>query len=83
MNKEQQEEVKWFKSVKTKLQKYISSPYWDDINLSSDYIGIITTIMNTKNVKDLPLLINERLTDTILDQIKTKINKAKQNSKDM
>lgn len=66
------EEQKWLESVKKKLKNYISSPKWDCIILPSSQYEIISQIMETKNVADLPILINERITDFILENIKTK-----------
>ena len=74
-------EQKWLEAVQKKLKKYISSPYWDSIYISNVYLDIITQIMNTTNVKLLSPLINERITDDILKDIQTKLNKAKTNSK--
>lgn len=81
MNKEDKEEQLWFEGVKKKLAKFISSPYWDSIHISNSYIDIITLIMNTKKVNELSPLINERLTDQIINTIQKEIKEAKQNSK--
>ena len=78
MNKEELEEKKWFEGVKRKLQKYISNPYWDDLNLSNTYITVITLIMNTTDVKKLSPLINEKLTNDILNTIQTKLKQVKE-----
>ena len=78
-DKELKEEQKWFKSVKTKLGKYISSIYWDSIKLSDLQFSIVTHIMNTDNVQFLSPSINERTVDILLDSINNKLKKAKQN----
>lgn len=71
LNKEEQ---KWLESVQNKLQKYICSPKWDCIVLPSSQYDIISQIMKVKNVNELPVLINERIVDFILNNIKTKFN---------
>ena len=78
---EEMEEQKWLESVQKKLKKYILSPYWDSISLSDVYMGIINLIMQAKNVKELSPLINERITDQILNKIATEIQKAKRDAK--
>lgn len=75
------EEQKWLNSTKLKLQKLISSPYWDDINISNLQLQIITHIMNTSNVNMLSPSINERLTNILIDDLKQKLHNAKQNCK--
>ena len=69
------EDQKWLESVQNKLKKYISNPKWDCIVLPSSQYDIISQIMKVKNVEDLPVLINERITDFILENIKTKFSK--------
>ena len=66
------EEQKWLKNVQNKLKKYISNPKWDCIVLPSSQYDIISQIMKVQNVEDLPVLINEKITDFILENIKTK-----------
>ena len=78
MNKEYEEEKRWFNGIKRKLQKYIASPYWDDLNLSDSYIMVITTIMNTTDVKKLSPLINESLVNNILNTIQIKLKQIKE-----
>lgn len=73
-------EQRWLISVQNKLKKYISSWKWDCILLSSTQYEIISTIMSVKNVKQLPLLINERIVDSILKQIEFKFKQVKQAS---
>lgn len=82
MNKDDLDEKRWFDSLKRKFIKYINSPYWDDLNLPESYMGIIVQIMNAKNVKELSPLINERLTDSILDTIQRKIKNIKDTSRE-
>ena len=81
MNKEEKQEQAWLEKTQKQLSKYISSPYWDDIKLSEIQISIITQIMNTKSVNKLSPLINERITDAIIENIKTKINNLKTHQK--
>ena len=75
----QSENQKWLINIQKQFAKLISSPYWDCIHIPDSYINIITLIMNTKNVTSLSPLINERLTDTILNTCKQKIKQAKKN----
>lgn len=74
------EDQRWLESIQKKFAKLINSPYWDCIELSQNYIDIISLIMNTKDVNNLSPLINERLTDNIFECINTKIKKAKEYS---
>lgn len=78
-NKQLKAEQKWLESTQNKLKKFISSPYWDSIELSDLHFSIVTSIMNTSNVQLLSPSINERVVDILLETIKNKLEKAKQN----
>lgn len=81
MSKKQSTEQRWLVSVQTKLKKYISSPYWDDIHLSKLQFDLVYTIMNTDDVKMLSPSINERITDVLVQSIAEKIDYAKKHAK--
>lgn len=80
-DKEQKEEQAWLNSVKRKLFKCISSPYWDCIHISDLQLSIIMQINNTTDVKKLSPAINERIVDILLEDIKTKLTNAKKNDR--
>ncbi len=68
--KEKQEEERWLKSIKNKFKKFISDLRWDLLNLTETEISIVTFVMNAKSVGDLPVLVDERLIDHIIEKIK-------------
>ena len=82
-NQEQQlkEEQAWLNSVKRKLFKLISSPYWDCIHISDLQLSIVTHINNTTDVRNLSPVINERVTDMLIQDLTNKIKNAKVQSK--
>ena len=67
---EKREEERWLKSVQNKLKKLISDLRWDSINLTETEMNVVTYIMNAQKVNELPLLVDERLTDFIFEKIK-------------
>lgn len=71
--KYQKEELCWLKSIQKKFMKYISNPNWDNLTLTETEINIVTFIMNAKTPNELPLLVNERLVDHILEKIKNQL----------
>ena len=79
--KQKSEEQKWLESVQRKLKKYISSPYWDCINLPDSFYSIISIIMQTNNVKHMSPCIDERVTDMILNKIEKEFKNIKQTNK--
>lgn len=83
MNKDDLDEKRWFDSLKRKFTKYINSPYWDDLNLPESYMDIIVQIMKAKNVNELSPLINERLTDAIIETIQKRTKERKRKSKEI
>lgn len=74
------EEQRWLKSVQKKLKKYISHWKWDCIILTTTQYEIIAQINSVTDVKDLPMLVNERLVDYIIEQIEAKFKQVKQAS---
>ena len=63
------EEQKWLMSIQKKFKKFISNPKWDSLSLTNTEWDIVMRIMNTNEVEDLPILINERIVDHILTKI--------------
>ena len=63
------------------LFKLISSPYWDCIKISDLQLTIITHINNTTDVRNLSPVINERVTDMLIQDLTNKIKNAKIQSK--
>lgn len=81
-NKQQlKEEQAWLNSVKRKLFKLISSPYWDCIHISNTQLSLITHINNTNDVRKLSPAINERITNILIEDLTQKIKTAKFNCK--
>ena len=68
-----QEEQCWLKYIQKKFMKYISNPNWDNLTLTETEINIVTFIMNAKTPNELPLLVDERLVDHILEKIKNQL----------
>ena len=75
--KDRNEEQKWLNSVKKKFMKYISNLNWDNIKLTDTELTIVTFIMNAKTPDDLPILVNERIVDHILEKVKNQLNNLK------
>ena len=73
--KEKREEYRWLKSIQNKFGKLISDLRWDSITLTETEMSVVTFVMNAKTVDDLPLLINERLVDHIIEKVKTQFKK--------
>lgn len=73
--KEKKEENRWFESVQNKFKKLIADLRWDSLSLTETEMSIITFIMNAKSADELPILINERLTDGIIEKIKNQFKK--------
>lgn len=74
---EEKEEQLWFKSVKNKLQRRISNPKWDSLNLTKIEWDSIIFIVQAKTVNDLPILLNERMTENILKKIDLQFKQMK------
>ena len=68
--KEKREENRWLKSIQNKFKKLISDLRWDSITLTDTEISIVTLVMNARTIEDLPLLINERLIEHIIEKVK-------------
>ena len=68
--KEKREENRWLKSIQNKFMKLISDLRWDSISLTETEMSIVAFVMNAKTADDLPVLINERLVDHIIEKVK-------------
>ena len=75
--KDKQEEQRWFNSVQRKLKKRIANPKWDSLNLTSVEWDTVIFIAKATNVNELPLLINERITDSLLEKIDAQFKQMK------
>lgn len=78
MNKKEiREEERWFKSIQKQFQKLIADLRWDSVILTDTELSIVTCVMNAKNVGDLPILVNERLIDYIIEKVKNQFKNFK------
>ena len=77
MTQEDREEQLWFKSIQNKLKRRIANPRWDSLSLTTTEWDIIMFIAKAKSVNDLPLLINERITDNLLNKIDNQFKQMK------
>lgn len=73
MTQEEKEEQLWLNSIQKKFFKYISNPNWDNLKLTETEVSVITFITNAKTPNDLPILVDERLVDYILNKIKNQL----------
>ena len=71
--KDKKEEQRWLNSVQKKFKKYISNLNWDNLKLTETEMNIVTFVMNAKSPKDLPILVNERLVNHVLEKIKNQL----------
>ena len=74
---EEKEEQLWFKNVKAKLQRRIANSKWDSLHLSNMEWDTIMFIVKSKNVNELPLLLNERIIDNLFKKIDTQFKQMK------
>ena len=74
---EEKEEQLWFKNIKNKLQRRISNPKWDSLKLTKIEWDTIIFITQAKTVNELPLLINERMVDSLLQKIDNQFKQMK------
>lgn len=78
MNKKEiLEEERWLKTIQKQFQKLIADLRWDSITLTDTEMSIVTYVMNAKNVCDLPVLVNERLIDYIMEKVKNQFKNFK------
>lgn len=74
---EEKEEQQWFTNLKRKLQRRIANPKWDSLSLTKIEWDTILFITKAKNVNELPVLINERVTDNLLNKIDNQFKQMK------
>lgn len=74
---EEREEQLWFTNVKRKLSRRIANPKWDCLSLTKIEWDTILFITNAKNVNELPILINERVTDSLFNKIDNQFKQMK------
>lgn len=74
---EEKEEERWFKNIKKKLQKRISNPKWDSLSLTKIEWDSVIFIAQAKNVKELPVLLNERMVENLLNKIDLQFNQMR------
>ena len=74
---EDKEEQLWFKRIKSKLQKRIANPNWDNLQLTTIEWDSIMFITKANTVNELPLLLNERLVDNLLNKIDKQFKQMK------
>ena len=74
---EEKEEECWFKNIKKKLQKRISNPKWDSLSLTKIEWDSVIFIAQAKNVKELPVLLNERMVENLLNKIDLQFNQIR------
>ena len=67
--KEYKEEQRWFKNVQNKLRRRINNPKWDSLSLTKIEWDTVLFIMKAKDVNELPVLLNERITDSLIEKI--------------
>jgi len=75
--KDKKEEQLWFKKLQSKLKKRIANPKWDNLSLTKVEWDTVLFIMRATTVDELPLLINERMTDSLLNKIDNQFKQMK------
>ena len=76
-DKEKREEQLWFKSVQEKLKRRIANPKWDSLSLTKIEWDTVLFIAQAKSVGELPILINERVTDDLFKKIDCQFKQMK------
>lgn len=74
---EKREEEIWFKRIQSKLKRRIADPKWDSLSLTTVEWDTIFFITKANCVKDLPLLINERMVDSLFQKIDNQFKQMK------
>lgn len=67
----------WLNNTQKRLNEYMSDEKWECTDLSVLQHQLITKILNTKDVKDLPQSINDSLVNylyEVIDGIYKKVN---------
>ena len=68
--RDKKEENRWLKTIQNKFMKLISDPRWDSVDLTNTELSIVTLIMRAKTANDLPVLVNERIVDHIMEKVR-------------
>ena len=71
--RDQLEENRWLKTIQKTFKKMISDYRWDLLDLTDTEMNIITYVMNAENAGELPVLVDERLVDYIIEKIKKQL----------
>lgn len=71
------EEQKWLLSIQKQFKRFIGDLRWDSVSLTDTELDIVSLIMKTKDVDDLPILINERIVDHIIEKIQKQFKNIK------
>mgnify|MGYP006886826870 CR=1 FL=1 len=66
----------WLNNTQKRLNEYMSDEKWEDIDLSVLQHQLITKILNTKNVNDLPQTINDSLVNYLYEVIDSQFKKV-------
>lgn len=77
MTQEEKEEQRWLKSNQRKFMKLISDCRWDCVELTDTEYLVVQYVMNAKTPNDLPILVDERLVNHILEKVKNQFSQMK------
>ena len=75
MTAEEKEELDWLNSIQKKFKKLISDCRWDCVELTETEYLVVKYVMNAKTPNDLPILVDERLVNYIMEKVKNKFAK--------
>ena len=75
MTEEEKEELNWLKSIQKKFKKLIADCRWDCVELTETEYLIVKYVMNAKTPYDLPILVDERLVNHVIEKVKNKFSK--------
>ena len=74
---EEKEEQKWLNSIQKKFKKLISDLRWDCVKLTETEYLIVEYVMNAKTPNDLPVLVDERLVNHVMEKVKIQFLKMR------
>lgn len=66
----------WLNNTQKRLNEYMSDAKWEYIDLSVLQHQLITKILNTKDVNDLPQSINDSLVNYLYEVIDSQFKKV-------
>lgn len=66
----------WLNNTQKRLNEYMSDEKWEDIDLSVLQHQLITKILNTKDVNNLPQTINDSLVNYLYEVIDSQFKKV-------